>query len=327
MLRVLILLLTVSACAPRMVRNSARNPDLFEKEGDKLSGNSRPIGDTSPNELYVKEKKKKLKSDHEGTDAGSLMNLKNAQNFLATGGDPFAPGSIIKVQVKSQKKPEGESTGAKKPDDKAKEDTSLDALEAEILKSLPELTPAEKGTTKLIDALAMRVVSKLENGDLLLEGKRTSLSNDEKREIKFKAVLPARLAYSTGKVSTNDLEDVEFSEVSEGEMYERTSLVWEDGYTLRASGFTEAKSKAAQLLSEQRKQVGEATKKLEQRLKAVSEERREVMKLKDDLTQKESAANAKIAELEAKVKEQEPKNEDAPKDEKTVEKKEKPSAK
>ena len=43
--------------------------------------------------------------------------------------------------------------------------------------------------------------------------------------------------YKSTEQLTNDLENIKWDEVNNGDLTQRTSLAWQDDYTLRMSGF------------------------------------------------------------------------------------------
>ena len=54
LLKLVILAACFAACAPQVSKISGRNPDLFEKESDRLVGRSRGADEGTAPEMFVK---------------------------------------------------------------------------------------------------------------------------------------------------------------------------------------------------------------------------------------------------------------------------------
>jgi chromosome segregation ATPase len=104
--------------------------------------------------------------------------------------------------------------------------------------------------------------------------------------------------------TTNDLVDVRWSEKTGQELATRQSSRWEDEYSLRLSGFREAKSKAAAEMEEQQRRLNDTKEALTQRLKNFSKERQAYTKERAEIFDKNTKQTEKMNELETKVKEQ-----------------------
>jgi hypothetical protein len=300
----------MAGCMPSVKKISGRNPDLFDKESDKFSGNSRPIGGTPP-DLFVKEKKIVIKDVEEENDSGSLFNVDDERNYLFASTGPQTIGRYLDINVVSNRtdaakaaKPGPVKTAEEqKAEDLAK---SQDEIQKELLGSLPDLNPA--GTPEdpaLIKSFKVRIVHRYSNGDVLAMLSRQSTSEDQLKDVNIETRIPFDRLASGEPLTTRDLIDVKYHENNDGEITDRTSTGWEDEYSLRLSGFDEAKSKGATDLADKRKKLEEATKKLETRMKSFGEERNLLSKEKQDLTAKTEEQQEKVKTLEDKVKEQE----------------------
>jgi hypothetical protein len=324
----LCLLTLVLACVPQLHPISARNPDLFSKETDHLMGGSRGTGEVAPPELFVKQKRIAVAEADRPNETGSLFNPDNERNYLFTPTGPLNVGRFVKIQVvanrQGERKKDGTAKGKDKDKDKEKDKAGKgakagagkgdgdgkgdgkggDELEAELLKALPDLEPAEKGEIPLLKDFKMQIVHRYENGDVLAMLDRKSQYEDHTNEVTVQARIPYDRLASGDDLTTEDLLDVHMLQSHAGELADRHSSGWEDEYSLRLSGFSEAKSKVAMELEDQRKKLKEADEKAETKIKAFGEERRQFAKQRDELNQKKAAQDAKVLSLEDKVQEQ-----------------------
>ncbi|MBF0442443.1 MAG: hypothetical protein HQK54_11105 [Oligoflexales bacterium] len=90
------------------------------------------------------------------------------------------------------------------------------------------------------------------------------------------------------------MADVRFSETTENDYLENNSLTWQDEYTLRLSGFSEAKSKMAMELERKKKDLAKAKEQLEIKIKNFASERRILTKERENLAKE----MARIADME-----------------------------
>lgn len=303
---VLAWLLAGIGCSPQMTRLSGRNPDLFEKETDHLQGVSRGPEGNSALEVYFKEKAVVIKDQRQPNESGSLYNPQDERNYLFTAAGPSL-GRYIRVKVTLNRQNEKGGSAPKEKEAKAKDSKETakgDDVEQELLKALPDLEPAQKGDPALIKAFKMRIEHRYSNGDVLATFTRKSTSHAQSGQVVLQARIPYEHLVSGEDVTTDDLTEVRLSEWTGGEQLERVSSGWEDEYALRLSGFTEAKSKAAQDLEDKRAKLKEAGDKLETRMKSFGEERRQMAKQREDLTKKAQQSDEKVHDLEEKVKDQ-----------------------
>jgi hypothetical protein len=306
----ILMLSSVFGCSPKMTQVSGRNPDLFTKESDKLVGQGRPMSGTTVPAVYVKEKTVQITNNTRTNDSGSLFNTDDERNYLFTPKGPLNVGRFLTVNILpnrlSEKDLAKDKTGAKAKG-KGKDDKSAptDEVEEELLKALPDLTPAEKGQPSLLKSFKMQIAHRYDNGDVLAMLKRTSQHKDQASEVDLRARIPYDRLSSGDDLTTDDLLDVRFAESKAGELTERNSSGWEDEYSLRLSGFEEAKSKQAQDLADQKDRLQEAQEKLENRIKSFGDERRLVAKQREDLAKKRAETDAKMKLIEDTLKEQE----------------------
>jgi len=250
----------------------------------KLVGNSRPIDEKkkeSP-EIYIRKKKVSIERQKFGPRSGSLFNLDDPRNILLSEKPRGLLGSYIKVKIESNRNDAREAE-AQKEDADGKKAEGGDELEDQLLKALPELDSAQENPV-LIKFLKMKVVSQLENGDVLVVAQRASTNGIESNSINVRA----RVAYGDLRkdegITSMDLQDVIWSETSGGELTERNSIGWEDEYTLRWSGFNEARSKIALGLDEKLKKLRSFRDQLQNEYKAMTKRRVEIAKERNRLS-------------------------------------------
>lgn len=297
------LALALGACAPRINQISIRNPDLFEKESDRMSGVSRGATSQAAPEMYVKQRHPVIKDADHPNETGSLFNPDDERNYLFTTSGPQNVGRFLAINIiANRSKPTAasgvEAVGAAKPDPKG------DDTEEELLKALPDLAPKKPGETSLMKNFKMQIVHRFPNGDVMARMQRRSQNEDQATEITAEARIPYDRLASGDDLTTDDLLDVNYVESGEGELIERSSSGWEDEYSLRMSGFNEAKSKMAAELVDQKKQLEDAKTGLETRIKTFGEERKQVAKQRDDFNKKTVETDAKVKTMADKIDDQ-----------------------
>lgn len=295
-----LLALVASACAPRMNSISMRNPDLFEKESDRLAGASRGSAPETAPDMYVKQRRPVIKDQDRPNETGSLFNPDDERNYLFTATGPQNVGRFLTVNVVANRGSASAGALAKADNSAspAKPEGEGDQTEQELLNALPDLTPKTPGDPSLMKTFKMQIVHRYANGDVLARLSRRSLGEDEAAEITAEARIPYDRLASGDPLTTEDLLDVNYVESGEGELIERSSSGWEDEYSLRLSGFKEAKSKMAAELVDQKKQLDDAKEKLETRIKTFGDERRSVAKQRDDLNKKNIETDAKVKDMQ-----------------------------
>lgn len=289
----------IGSCTPQMTKISSRSPDLFEKQRDPLSEGT---GTENNPDLYVKTPQIIITLKSPENETGSLASPDDDRMHLFTDSRPVKKGRVLDIQVVSR---QGLGAGAKTntqasadgPEDSKAAgtpgDRKGDSLEEELLKSLPDLAPADKGSSNLLKKFKMQVMHRLPNGDVLARITRTSNNADQTEEFTAQAKIPADRLISGQPLTTEDLVDVQVMENHSGQLTQRHSSGWEDEYSLRLSGFSEAKSRAGVELEEKRKELTEARERLEQRMKAFATEKREFVSQRDDLNRQRSTGTAK----------------------------------
>ena len=296
----------VTSCASRMGSRSRRGFESIDKEGTgKVHAMGISAEDGRPIELYAKTGNPEIRKVKEPDNNGSLYNLEDQRNNLFTKDIKDQVGDYIDVSVVSNRMESPKQADAAKPQDPAAGTPAQkeENLEDTLIKALPNLDPG-KNSPVIIKKLKMRITQRLPNGDVKATLYRDSKSGDETKVIQVNALVPGELLRARKEVTTSDLADVEWSEINDGVLMQRQSLSWEDEYTLRLSGFDEAKSKGAQELDEKRKQLGDVRDQLENKIKSFSNERRQFSKDRDDLGKKAAELSAKEKDYQDKINQQ-----------------------
>jgi hypothetical protein len=289
----------IGSCAPQITKISGRSPDLIEKEKDLIEQSGATKTTASP-ELFVKEPRINIQPSQADSSNGSLASPDDDRLNLFGDIRPRKVGRHINVLVGSNKANVPKDGTEKNAGDSGKTDEKngdnqtekkVNPLEEELLKELPELTPSKKDSVNLLKQFKMQITHRYQNGDLMARISRTSNNPDSSESFIAEAKIPAERLSSGDPITTEDLVDVFVTENHGGEIVERQSTSWEDEYSLRLSGFSEAKSRAGLDLEEKRKELGDARDRLEQRIKDFATEKRQFASQRDQLKKDSSATN------------------------------------
>lgn len=284
------LCLALAACAPEVHKASTRNPDLFEKAGSNLHVAARQSEGPKPPELFTRTKEIKIDKVERPSETGSLFRAEDERNDLFSSAGPRQVGKYVDVKIlsgRSQATGEaGKDQGAPAPGSEVDSKKPVDEVEKELLAALPELAPAKPNEARLIERMKMRIAHRFDNGDVMVSMLRSTLAQGQAAEAQVSARIPYDRLISGDELTTKDLMDVKIVDSRDGEVAERRSSGWEDEYSLRLSGFTEAKSKAAAEIDEKRRRLEDARENLKTRIKTFSEERKQVAKEREAVRQK-----------------------------------------
>ncbi|MCX6126291.1 MAG: hypothetical protein NTV34_16280, partial [Proteobacteria bacterium] len=260
--------------------------------------------DRPKREFYVKNKDLKVKQTRKKNNSGSLSAVDDGRSYVLPTELPVAVGTNFDIKVSSNRlEPPGSAAdAAPTPDPK-----SAAQLEETLLKSLPNLEPGAnaKDGPVVVKSFKVQVIDLRDNGDVVVAYHRRSLRADHAGDLLINAVIPFSALANRDGIFTDKLQDVHIRESQDGEIAERSSSNWEDEYTLRISGFDEAKSKSALALDERRKQLQEAKDRVVAQIKSLGSERQTMTKERQDLLDNKKKDEEKIASLEEKVKDQE----------------------
>lgn len=307
---IIVLLLGTTACQTGVVPISQRN--LYEKEGKSAHlGHRRPVeeGTNSSPEVYIKRQNTEIVPQETKNYAGSLFALNSPDNLLFVDPPRGAVGDFLDIAVRVNRKDKPAAATPQEPnpapaDPAAKPADNSKAIQDELISALPKLEP-DVADPKVPTSIKMRVVRKLENGDVIVEAHRASQNEWEANAIRAQGRIPREKVSGNGEISTADLEDVIWYQSDNGTVTERESSVWEDEYTMRWAGFNEAKSKMALDLETKRKEMEKVKDRLKERIVNVGKERNKIAQEKEKVSLFRKDAEDKLNDLTQKMNEQE----------------------
>jgi hypothetical protein len=276
---------------------------LSEKEGKSPHlGHRRPVEEKSESspEIYVKRENLAVVPKETQNFTGSLLSLKRAENSLFMEPARGAVGETLDIQVQVNR-----SEGAATPNPAAAAPAGAPGKgpQDELIAALPKLEPEDK-TPKVPSVIKMRVLRKLENGDVIVEATRASKNEWDANSIRAVSRIPRQRLASNQPLSTLDLVDVDWYEQQGANTIERESSGWEDEYTLRWAGFEEARSKTAIELENKRKDLQKVKDRLQDRIVNMSKERGQIAQERDRVRKLREEAEQKLNELNKKVEDQ-----------------------
>lgn len=318
------------ACQPNIKNVSSRDLSAFDRDEDsKILRKGRPQSHVKKApEIFIKKPNVKIKPVMPDNTTGSLFKPDDARNYLFTTYSSPVVGSYLRIKVVNHnlvpgKKSADSEPGATSPsvasgnESPPKEPDLL--AEEELMKALPHLDPGSFDAEAIIDELNMKVIHQHENGDLSLSWERMSTGPEDARILRLQARLPYRNLSPSETLTTKDLTDIELLESYKGDVLEKNATGWQDEYTLRISGFDEAKSKMAAQLESKRLDLVKLRDQVRTRLETMGSERRQWAKERDGWLKKRAEdkirmeqvgkekeeQKALIEEKDSKIKEQE----------------------
>ncbi|MGE0174093.1 MAG: hypothetical protein AB7T49_14950 [Oligoflexales bacterium] len=299
--KLLFLTIVIAACRSTSMTPISQRPlgtKKVEGEGGEMYVSKRKIEDMqAPETLYRKSSEQVIVPVDKSRTSGSLYNLDDMNNNLFLAKERPGVHDFITVNVEPNRgsKPDTpEATaaaGEKKPDAAAKD---------ELLSALPSLG-ADSSDPKLINELNMRIERVMENGDLLVSFERSSVNKFETNLIQIHAKIPYEATLKEEPISTKDLFDVKWVEQGPAETIDRSSFNWEDEYTLRLSGFSEANSKIASKIKDDQKQLMKVRNDLHNKITSFSEERKTVAEERKKLLEDRAAMDSETKDLNDKI--------------------------
>lgn len=303
----IILTTLVGACQTGVYPISQREY-LSEKEGKSPHlGHRRPFEEKSESapEIYVKRESLAVVPKETQNFTGSLLSLKRAENSLFMEPLRGAVGETLDLLVKVNRSESGATPipAPAAPAAGASPEAAGKGPQDELIAALPKLEPEDK-TPKVPSIIKMRVLRKLENGDVIVEATRASTNEWDANSIRAVSRVPrARLA-SNQPLTTLDLVDVDWYEQQGANTVERESSGWEDEYSLRWAGFEEARSKTAIELENKRKDLQKVKDRLQDRIVNMSKERGQIAQERERVRKLREEAEQKLGELNRKLLEQ-----------------------
>lgn len=302
------LILTLFGCQSGMVPVSQRDYNkgdgvLHAKAGSRQR-------DEDGERLYRKNPEVVIDENGEGSVTGSLFKADDKRNNVFTDKDPnpqhhemtiIVDSTRLKKKGGEEKKP---TTGPAAPPAAGKDGKpSPDELEKALLSMAPQLDGGDKNP-EIITEFKMKFLRRTSTGDVIARYQRESVNDQEVNRIDVTARIPYDKTLPGEVISTNDLLDVAFNEDHNGDKFERSSVIWEDEYSLRMSGFSEAKSKAALELEGKKRDLEKVRTQLDTRVKNLTKERTQVAKERDRVGKKEAELDQKFKELNEKIEQQ-----------------------
>lgn len=253
--------------------------------------------------LFVKKSTIKIEPKKPVSSTGSLFNLDDSRNYLFTKEPVATVGKYLDINVSSKRIAKKEN---KNTDNAAKQDgdNELDsAFAKELREAFPNLDGGED-SPKILNKFKVRIMRILDNGDLLVSYNRESINDNQANMINFIARIPSSATSKSEGISTNDLFDVEWFQSANNEVMEQKSQDWEDEYTLRLSGFKEAKSRMALQLEEKGRRLRQLGKQVRTRAVNLGKQRNMLVKERDRLAKVQAKLNEDMQKMQQKIEEQ-----------------------
>ena len=288
------------------VRTIDSRPLLLQPENLKKIGYPIPV-QGPPKTVYVKQSQIDIKELDQKNNTGSLFNLADEKNDLYGNLNPDGVGRFVDVFIHLPRTKDGKDNKEghlKEAALKDGESHKRTPEEEELIKQFPELIPPEAENLRVQHFFKMQIMQKFPNGDVLAFYKRTSEAIDEYRSLAVSARIPYGEMVKTGELTTDDLCDVHFVQISPIDSMDRRSSNWEDEYSLRISRFHESQSREAAELALKRKDLNQLRQRMLDRLKAFGTERAQTAKQRDSLLDERKKDAELIDKLKAKVDDQ-----------------------
>jgi len=297
----------LASCQSTLVPISRRPLDSF-RDHSKFISKSRSIEqevDQGKEEIFLRNQEVKIVAIEDSEESASLFQVDNPQSYLFYEKPRGDIGDVLSVFVRSSLSPtEGAAPGAGPAEGENAQvgaELTAEQLEAELLAALPALTPGED-KPPIMTKIPFKVMRKLPDGDVIVEYYRSSKNDSESSAVKIQARLPRQVLQGNKPLLTSDLKDVFWYQNRNTQLTERQSLGWEDEYTLRLSGFEEARSQEALQLESKRKELVNLRDRLRQRIVTLGQERQLVVKERDRIGQLQTEIDQKIGSLEGDVR-------------------------
>lgn len=217
-------------------------------------------------------------------------------------------GSVLEVFVRANAESEKQ---AENDQNSNVAERSADELEKDLLAALPELKGEDDSQPRVMTKIPFKIIRKLENGDVLANYRRMSESDGSENLIDVNVKIPAEVVASQRPITTSNLQDIDWQQLKDTKTIRKQSLAWEDEYSLRISGFTEAKSKEAIDLEKKRRDLMALRDTVRNRIiglgqqrRVLNDEKQKVEQMKNQMDQKVSNLESAIAEKDSTINEQ-----------------------
>ncbi|NRA67072.1 MAG: flagellar basal body L-ring protein FlgH [Pseudobacteriovorax sp.] len=291
---IILIALFVSACQTGLVPVSKRDyrRGLQPKQVSKNMRDIRDIAEVKKPNIFIRKKRSIIRRSTSQNNNGSLMSLDNPQNYLFVDRPIGNVGDIITVAVRSNaaKEDENDNGGEREAEE----------LKDELLQALEKLEPSDQQLVP-VTSIKFRVDRVMPNGDALVSYYRTSSNDVESNAVRVYARIARKTLLDKPGITTKDLLDIDWYERKDQEVFERNSINWEDEYTLRLSGFDEAKSRFAKSLDEKEGDIQEISNKLRERINALGQERRKIAETRQDLEKQKQNAEKIVSDLRSQA--------------------------
>jgi len=297
----------LSACQTGVFPISQREY-LYEKEGKSPHmGHRRPVEEKSESapEIFIKRESLAIVPKETQNFSGSLLSLSRPENSLFMEPPRGLVGEALDIIVKVNRS-ENAAPGANAPAAPAATPPAAKTgkeLQDELIAALPKLEPSD-ATPKVPGSIKMRVLRKLENGDVMVEAARASKNEWDANSIRAVSRIPRTKLVGNQPLSTLDLADVEWNEQQGPNTIDRESTAWEDEYTLRWAGFEEARSKTALELESKRQDLMKVKDRLQDRIVNLSKERGQITQERERVRKLREEAEQKLNMMNKKVEDQ-----------------------
>ena len=304
-----ILVITIASCQSKIVSVKKRG---FENRDGTVHLRTQAKRDNGP-DIFLKKSQVKITKVHKNKkDSGSLFDFDNSLNYLIGDGPSKRVGSYITIAIADSSEVIGDDLLdiPKSPRPSNEEKISMNGTgDSEINSGKENLKESQKqseGDKKTIGPkkIKMKIVSRANNGDFILESRRSSINENEANSIHIQAVLPQKFIVNKNTFSTDDLVNINWIEISEGELSERKSVGWVSEYSRRLSGFSEARSKMDLALADEKKRYEDLQKKLYKKLNGIGQERVKLTKERDKIRNEKKILNDKLGGLEQELEKQ-----------------------
>ena len=269
--------------------------------------------------LFVKKRAIKLSKKPDVNVTGSLYDSSsNRPRFFRTIRDfdlgTYVVVNIDYVDIKNAGAPESERDSDDAEGDEEGSGNSNDANAElpeerdELLNRLeqifPSLKPSKSNRPNLIKTLPMKVVHRDPDGTVQLLYERGSKSNSHTNDLRVVAEVDSRQIDQKGTVSSFHLRNVKLLHFDGSETISRTSNRWEDEFSLRVAGFSEAMSADAVRMNDMRRDLKRLGEEVRDQIISLRTQRRAMSKERDKLVAERKVDRDTIGALEKTVDQQ-----------------------
>ncbi len=293
-------LLVQAGCLPRLRQLSQRQitTNLEGKSTDALEISQRMKSKPKPT-LYQKESKTSIHIIDERAYSGSLYLLSDERNDLfSTRANPKV-GDYVTVAASNM--PLNSSALQANEKDKSQPAAATANADEDLLKSMPDLAPADMHKDTLLKSFKMRINQRFANGDFLVTFERASKSDGEDHNIELRATIPYAKIVAGTDVLAEDLTNLSLDVEADGEVLHKHSSSWQDQYLLYLSGFKEAKSKMAVDLEDKRQKLLDVSGKLKDRVRMFGKERKQIAAERDKVLAENKQAKEDLEKAKAQI--------------------------